>query len=530
MLALKEQRFVGFMKTVLGDRGFGWIGSEGVRQNDGSPFFSTKEDIYVHIRDCGDALRAGETYEFALIPDDTRGEGTYRAVAVRHIPQNQQLQPTKNASVALAKVMGGMRPMRLAYHEKHGARAIAPELTELVVRNEPFRELLVPTQKVHTRCRGRDHVSALGSEYLRAKFPHIVVNCGIPNNIALFDSRTEEGSRAVMAKIVNDHRELGADQQADFLEAELERYLLAVKLLQWVVESDIIQEGQPIGPETIAGIIALIETDVPEAPENVIARANETRQVLGFLASSGLLNPYSVLPMKYLPEIFMACPVFFFVHPNNKAALDDWKKPDPRVSPAVAYLCNRFPNNQRWADLVQLFNRRERPMALYTRGEAIPPAILDTIRTAKAFFDCIIIATPYHDIAGREWGDLAWVRSLDPYVLGFKNELPCFFVLGRYSDGGIFPLFHELVAETMEFLREHRVKIRNFNDVANPYWLSVVTQSQNRFYDGGAGDDLTQLTIELERAYNQGILFDWIRQEKELAPVENMLLEATSRP
>ena len=116
--------------------------------------------------------------------------------------------------------------------------------------------------------------------------------------------------------------------------------------------------------------------------------------------------------------------------------------------------------------------------------------------------------TPYLDIAGADWQDMKWLRSIDPYVVGFKKGSPVFFVLARFSDTGVFPLLHELVADTMSFLQTNADKLNGFNAVSNPYWYG-----RNGSHDP-LGDLLIKRVHEMLAAYEQGRLFDWLRNEQ----------------
>jgi hypothetical protein len=170
-----------------------------------------------------------------------------------------------------------------------------------------------------------------------------------------------------------------------------------------------------------------------------------------------------------------------------------------------------------WGDTFQLYNRRLRSLADYG-GEGfdvIPPVVARRLRWAVEAFDFVVIATPYHDLAGRDWQDLQWLRSIDPYVLGFKKGIPYFFVLARFSDSGTFPLYHQLVGDTIEFLRNNLQKLNNFNRVNNPYWYTgtnaIGTQRE-------LGEHLKLHVGSLLQAFEQGNLFDWLRTEDTNVP------------
>lgn len=182
--------------------------------------------------------------------------------------------------------------------------------------------------------------------------------------------------------------------------------------------------------------------------------------------------------------------------------------PDPLVHKHLRYFCDLFPN-QRWIDTFLMYNRRIRTVGDY-EGDLIPPRLIARMKKMTKLFDYLIILTPYHDVAGKDWTDLNWLRSIDPYVVGFSQGVPLIFVLGRFSDSGIFPLYSELIADTIDFLRKNFNKLEGFNKVNNPYW-----------YNPGASRSFTLLgtrlidhTKELLKAFDKGILFDWLRGQE----------------
>lgn len=116
--------------------------------------------------------------------------------------------------------------------------------------------------------------------------------------------------------------------------------------------------------------------------------------------------------------------------------------------------------------------------------------------------------TPYHDKAGAEWDSLVWQRNIDPYIIGFLKNVPFMLVLGRFSDSGTFPLYSEMVADTMNFLRTNIARLRGFDRGGEGiYWLN----NASRHWFSRMGTRLERHTEEMLKAYEQGILFDWLR-------------------
>lgn len=221
-----------------------------------------------------------------------------------------------------------------------------------------------------------------------------------------------------------------------------------------------------------------------------------------------LLHTGSVLPIQYLPDLFMAVPVWYFWADQalTKESKDMSQAEDPEVNDTLRYFCDLFPND-RWSDTFLMFNRRIRTLADY-RGDIIPSHIIERMRSMSQHFDFLTIMTPYHDVAGKDWEDLEWLRSIDPYVIGFIKGIPHMFVLGRFSDSGIFPLHSELVAGTIDFLKKNKPKLKGFDVVQNPYWY---LPESGRNSVSNLGTRLISRANELLASFEAGYLFDWLR-------------------
>jgi len=139
----------------------------------------------------------------------------------------------------------------------------------------------------------------------------------------------------------------------------------------------------------------------------------------------------------------------------------------------------------------------------------MPPSILKILTDAREKFDYLVIATPYHDVASREWADAKWLRNLDPFLFGFLKDQPEFMcLLGRWSQTGLFPLMGEMIADTMNHIRINKERLKNFS---NSYW-----------YHGDAGSCLSsnlsvhpliKFADELLLAYERNLLFPFLRGE-----------------
>ena len=460
-------RYFGRIVSVPGADGFAFIGIGSVTQEDGSPHgLNTVNDIFLHRDDCAAKLEVGIEVTFDAVPDRKRAEGMYRAVgAVKHI--EVELLPRNEQSIPGFAIM--VPPVRekqeLALRKRlpvHAGMKLVPEETvSQVVINEPMPRI----PRVNDIPRDEETKQELVQWFLSILFPSMA-SFGADYRIldytdAELDSEVEETAE--------NYRLIGLEQQIEVMRSEVQRF-------------------------------------------------KETRGALTLILEDDLVRRDTVIPIRYLPDLFMAVPVWYFwVNPETQNdAEQDWENPDPKPHATVKHFCELFPS-QRWCDTFQLFNRRIRTLKQY-KGEVIPPQVARRMRKAVELFDYVVIATPYHDQAGMDWQSIDWLRAIDPYILGFKKGIPFFFVLARFSDAGTFPLFNELVADTIEFLRANKQKLNGFNQIDTPYWCHADKRrvcGQSYF-----GEYLMRHVDQLLDAFEAGNLFDWLRQEEVAIPTK----------
>ena len=97
----------------------------------------------------------------------------------------------------------------------------------------------------------------------------------------------------------------------------------------------------------------------------------------------------------------------------------------------------------------------------------MPLYIVELIRSVRHLFDYLVIATPYHDIASREWAEVHWhwVRNVDPFLLGFVKQVPeLVFCLGRWSGRALFPRIGDMIADTIDHLEKGKPLLANLNE------------------------------------------------------------------
>ena len=159
----------------------------------------------------------------------------------------------------------------------------------------------------------------------------------------------------------------------------------------------------------------------------------------------------TIVPARYLPELLVAAPVWFI-----EAKGQPVREGRGAHNPAVRYFCDLGRTDQ-FAYLFQLYNNRPRSFAEFSGPDIMPLPLVRLVGQVKGLFDYLVIATPYHDLAAAEWGNSFWERHTDPFLFGFIKQVPeLMFCLGRWSGTGLFPLIGEMMADTLDHLRQNR--------------------------------------------------------------------------
>ena len=141
------------------------------------------------------------------------------------------------------------------------------------------------------------------------------------------------------------------------------------------------------------------------------------RKAFIMMHQSGILSVETVIPIRYLPDLLVTAPVWF-VHSKNNDLSDLTDEVDPHPDHAIKFFCDQV-GTKEFAWLYQIYNRRTRPFKSFKGRDIVPLPLMDIMEQAKHVFDYTVIATPYHDIASREWVDPAWLLSIDPFLFGF---------------------------------------------------------------------------------------------------------------
>ncbi|MFZ2153687.1 MAG: hypothetical protein WAV16_00455 [Candidatus Moraniibacteriota bacterium] len=454
-------KYYGSVASVPGNDGFAFIGIQTVTTEEGGPPIElhTKEDIFLHQDDCANQLVAGMCVIFSVAEDRHRGKGFYRAFGATEVI-DAEIIPSEGGPFTGFHAMTEVKnnalvsvPPRANYHI--AAKEVSPEAVSKVLENEPMQGVPRDTGELPEEAKIQ-----LLAVMLSTFFPTLTQ---FSANFNILDMSNEELDREVADNETN-LEALGMTQQIEEIRKEVENF-----------------KGM--------------------------------KATLKLILDDGLVRPDTIIPIKYLPDLFMAVPVWYFwVKPE---ALDGvtsvWASKDPHPQAEIKYFCDLFPN-QNWSHTYQMFNRRMRSLKMY-KGDKVPPFVSRRLCKAVEAFDYIVIATPYHEEAGKDWQDIAWLQLIDPYVLGFKKGIPYFFILARFSDTGTFPLYFEMVADTIEFLEKNKGKLNGFDQVDDPYWHRSDKPTGYLGHQRNLGKLLIRHTDELIGAFEKGDLFDWLRGE-----------------
>ncbi len=501
---MTSKRYTGRIITVHGDYGF--IGRNSILgKDDKAPSdFDSERDVYIHKSALSCGLAVGKTVVFSVEPDPVRREGNLRAVDVIEIIE-AELVPKDGSPV----IPGFMAPAvhkggALAHPMHERMKAVDADQVAKADENHAFADLKRDATPVERLPNDPEQIRLALCGYLRRLYIHLESH-GLSFDILNADETVED---AAINEAVRDLEEMGMSNQALRLRNEYAAYKATRSMLGWLYSQDFFRPGAPISASIIATFVKLAETLRDSSKKAGLTQ--RLQAATSFMTERNILLANTVLPISNLPDLFLAVPVWYYANGSDavKAAQDH---EDPNVLQVTRFFCNLLPQNERWADLFQMFNRRGRDLSMYV-GDTIPTHIVRVIREARTVFTHVVIMTPYHDVAGKDWQDETWLRSIDPYVVGFMEGVPYAFILGRFSDTGIFPLHSELVADTMAYLAANKGSLKNFNSTEHggvmhlhAYWAGRESHL--------LGDLLIERVDELLAAFEAGKAFDWLRDE-----------------
>jgi len=224
----------------------------------------------------------------------------------------------------------------------------------------------------------------------------------------------------------------------------------------------------------------------------------DVSHTLTYLHDNDLLHPFTMLPKQYLADFLVAAPITFNSLPA-KHKRDSFR--------------NSLPDELEY--FFHFFNPSIRTFEDYI-GDEIPNDLLNVVNIAKNYHH-LMICTPYFQLFQEEWANgKLWRDLIDPFLLGFNGGLKkTFLVLGRWSDNGIFPLFNEMVADTMNFLTQFRNKIAKFRPSYTINFLDYKISwrdKQSRFNDQTSFKELN-IPDRWLNAYKDGYLFNFLQSK-----------------
>jgi hypothetical protein len=239
----------------------------------------------------------------------------------------------------------------------------------------------------------------------------------------------------------------------------------------------------------------------------------KVREAFTLMHNNNLLNHSSVIEVKYLPELTYAFPVCFVS--TKEGFQDNSDNDDPEPDEVVKFFADSV-GSREYAWFYQIYNRRTRPLSKFQGKDIMPPNLVKIMKQAKDLFDCVVIMTPYHDLASREWSDPNWLRNIDPVMVGFLKGLPYMFILGRWSGTGIFPMLLDCIADTSNHLKLNKHLLENFK--RNSFWYrgfggpdSIPNSYLSK--DGRESNGLESYVDRLLFAYDKGLLFPFLHGE-----------------
>lgn len=524
---IEDGRYVGRIGDVRS--GYCFIGRATVSTTHGDTITDLRGDIFLHRNDCDEALRdkltIGLLVSFEVENDESRGDGYLRAIKASEAPETALL-PAPEVEVLPGLLASNKLPEITEPPAYLSMKDVSQAVVNQARANKPLEDLPPDSTNGSTLIENDEDLLTLFESYLRHLFPALQ---SVINDFGITGYDEAQLDTAISG-LTQSYQEMEMGDQSSEVEQLYLRFKETRRLLTWIHEQDLLKPGSQISPLALGAIVELVE-DIGTASEKT-AVIDAAQQTIEFMLEHGIMQPNALVPNDKLVELFTAVPVWYWALGDEmkEVTADLWKRDDPMVSKNVQFICSLYPDNPRFAHFFQMFNRRLRGMNNYL-GEIIPAKLMRVIAEAKKTFDYVVICTPYHDVAGRDWQDLKWLRAIDPYVIGFKKGLPCFFVLGRFSDQGIFPHLNELVADTICFLQANRDKLAGFNITDQPYWLDICGSSEEyntgngcyrgeRHKDQRLGDFLMNFTDQLITAFQQGVLFDWLRCERDLPVAE----------
>jgi hypothetical protein len=389
-------------------------------------------------------------------------------------------------SASIASFNGGTNP----YHTR-AKRGISEITTTKVVDNKPFKGMQIPKFDSVVTDEG---LNELSESFVNTHFFNLA-ELGITVSMdAKIDENRED---QILTNLMTKYKGQALGGQADSLRAEYISLRSVQNIFRFVKNAKTEDKFEHQHLMLLSSVNEVINS------LSINDRSFILKSMADVCAWNGLRGRYRTpmaLHKKYLPELFLACPVWFVY---GKGVTDNQSEPDPRVDDSVKFFCDLI-GTKRFAWLYQMYNRRTRTFDKFSGPDLLSPHLAEAIPQLAQTFDYLVIATPYHNTASKEWADPTWQSNIDPYLIGFKKGFDHMVIIERWSGTGLFPLMSDMMADTIDHLRAHIELLKFFK--SNTYWYKG--EGESSLYG-----DLIPFGREVLDKFEEGKLFEYLRTE-----------------
>ncbi len=389
-------------------------------------------------------------------PDTERGEGYFRTDGHVLVMDKGAHVPVRIQEAAVVLRTLSMR--RTAYHDAH-AKPIDPAKVQKAAENGPFVTMLRP--EMIEQPESLD-MAKIAGQFLAQQFaPLEAIEVSFTIDPKEIDEKSEKKS---LTEAAQDFRGQNMEGQAASLETEYENF-------------------------------------------------QKLRRMLAAMHEQDALMMDSLVPIHHLVDILVTAPVWFI---EGRDVIDNVDS-GLAMDLGKMYFCQTL-GSQEASWLYQIYNSRIRGFHRFSGRDIMKPRTRKLIPIAREVFDLVVIATPYHDIAGQEWQEAKWVRNPDPFLFGFSRYLPYAVLIDRWSGTGLFPNILDMIADTVDHLRTNGNVLENFprntiwylglNGTGDPHWRNLepwVNGQQDK------NTVLPKFASDLVTAFDEGRLFEFLR-------------------
>ena len=371
------------------------------------------------------------------------------------------LGSNESATLATRNLFASGHP----YHQR-AKRIEDPAILEKVIKNNPLKDLKVPIMSGPVQA---DEIVNLAEDFLGQKFFNLTdlgFTVGIKEKVDAAAEKTLYDG--LMAKY--DGPMLAGSK--DSLHDEYESMCAVRNIFEFAraaAEENKLDQQHLMLLSTVNDVMQTLT--MHERP----AVLKNLSDLCTWNGLRGRFRTPAALHIKHLPDLFTACPVWFV---KGKGVADNTRENDPHVDDATKFFCDLV-GTKNFAWFYQMYNRRTRTFDKFKGPDLLPAHIAVAIPEFSEKFDYLVIATPYHDVASKEWADPAWRSSIDPYLIGFKKGFDYMIIIERWSGTGLFPLMTDMIADTVTHVKTHLDKLSRFSN--GTYWY----KGNNTGYLGG---------------------------------------------